>query len=227
MKWWRRRQRDQDLERELRADLELEAAEQRENGVPAAEARAAARRALGNTTLVKEEMRAAWGWQSVERLQQDLRYSWRTLRKSPGFVLFAALALALGLGANTAIFSVVDAVLLRPLPFRGAARLVEVWEDGTRSGFPRNTPAPANYADWKRRNHVFEDMAALDGDLYALTGEGTPEQVEGSPVTANLFPLLGVTPVLGRNFSADEDRPGGPRVVLISYGLFTRRFAGD
>ena len=124
-----------------------------------------------------------------------------------------------GLGANLAIFSVFDAVLLRPLPFRNADRLVEVWEDGSRIGFPMDTPAPANYTDWKLRNHVFEDMAALKGDLYALTGEGTPEQVEGSPVTANLFPLLGVTPLLGRSFSAEEDQPGGPQVVLIGYGL--------
>ena len=89
------------------------------------------------------------------------------------------------------------------------------------------TPAPANYVDWKRRNHVFEDMAALKGDLDALTGEGTPEQVEGSPATANLFPLLGVSPLLGRTFSSDEDQPGGPQVVVIGYGLWQRRFGAD
>ncbi len=125
-----------------------------------------------------------WGWASVERLMQDINFSLRTLRKSPGFVLFAVLALALGLGANAAIFSVVDAVLLRPLPFRDADRLVEVWEDASHMGFPRaRAPAPANFADWKRRNHVFEDMAALRGDLRDLTGNGSPEQVEGSQVT--------------------------------------------
>jgi putative ABC transport system permease protein len=160
-------------------------------------------------------------------LLQDIRFSLRTLRKSPGFTVFAVLALALGLGANAAIFSVVDAVLLRSLPFRNADRLVEVWEDASHFGFPLAPLAPANSVDWKRRNHVFEDMAALKGDLYALTGAGTPEQVEGGPVTANLFPLLGVSPILGRSFSADEDRPGGPRVVLIGYGLWQRRFGGD
>ena len=168
-----------------------------------------------------------WGWASVERLLQDFRFSLRTLRKSPGFVLFAVLALALGLGANAAIFSVVDAVLLRPLPFRDADRLVEVWEDASHMGFPRAVVAPANFMDWKRRNHVFEDMAALRGDLRDLTGNGSPEQVEGSQVMANLFPLLGASPILGRNFSAEEDQPGGPRVVLISYGLWQRRYAGD
>ena len=184
-------------------------------------------RALGNTALLKEDVRGTWGWTSAESWMQDIRFSARTLRKSPGFALFAVLTLALGLGANAAIFGVVDAVLLRPLPFRNADRLVEIWEDASHLGFPQAPLAPANFQDWKRRNHIFEDMAALRGDLYALTGSGTPEQIEGSPVTANLFPLLGVSPILGRNFSAGEDRPGGARVVLISYGLWQRRFAGD
>ncbi len=227
MRWRRRKQRERDLERELRSDLELEAEEQRERGLSAEEAGYAARRAFGNTTLVKEEVREMWGWPSVESWIQDIRFSFRTLRKSPGFVVFAVIALALGLGANAAIFSVVDAVLFRSLPFRDAGQLVEVWEDASHMGFPLNTPAPANFADWKRRNHVFEDMAALKGDLYALTGAGRPEQIKGSPVTANLFPLLGVSPVLGRNFSAEEDRPGGPRVVLIGYGLWQGRFGAD
>jgi putative ABC transport system permease protein len=224
---WLLRNRERDLDRELRSHLELEAEEKAEDGLSAQDARYAARRAFGNTTLAKEATREAWGWAACERLLQDVRFSLRLLRKSPGFVLFAVLALALGLGANAAIFSVVNAVLLRPLPFRNADRLVEVWEDGSRVGFPMDTPAPANYTDWKRRNHVFEDMAALKGDLYALTGQGTPEQVEGSPVTANLFPLLGVSPLLGRNFSLQEDQPGGAQVVLISYGLWQRRFAAD
>jgi putative ABC transport system permease protein len=176
---------------------------------------------------VREEVREMWSWGSIERLLQDIRFSVRTLRKSPGFTVFAVLALALGLGANAAIFSVVDAVLLRSLPFRNADRLVELWEDASHFGFPLAPLAPANSVDWKRRNHVFEDMAALKGDLYALTGAGTPEQVEGSPVTANLFPLLGISPILGRSFSAEEDRPGGPRVALIGYGLWQRRFGGD
>jgi predicted permease len=227
MRWWRRKNREQDLDRELRSDLELEIQEQREEGLSPEEARYAARRAFGNTTSVKEQVREMWGWASMEQLAQDIRFSSRMLRKSPGFVLFAVMALALGLGANAAIFSVIDAVLLRPLPFRSADRLVGLWEDASHMGFPLAPLAPANFVDWKRRNHVFEEMAALRGDLYALTGNGTPEQLEGSPVTANLFPLLGVSPILGRNFSAEEDRPGGARVVLISYGLWQRRFGGD
>src|SRR5690349_34142 len=227
MRGRRSKQREQELTRELSTHLDAEAAEQRERGVSPEEARYAAQRAFGNTALVKEELREMWNWGFMERFLQDVRFSLRMLRKSPGFAVFAVLALALGLGANAAIFSVVDAVLLRSLPFRSSDRLVEIWEDASRFGFPRAPLAPANFVDWKRRNHVFADMAALKGDLYALTRVGTPEQVEGSPVTANLFPLLGVSPILGRNFSAEEDRPGGPRVVLISYGLWQRRFAGD
>lgn len=227
MLWRKRRQLEQDLERELRSDLDLEAEEQRNNGLSPEDAHYAAKRALGNAALIKEETREMWGWGSFERLAQDAHLSLRLLRKSPGFVLFAILALALGLGANESIFSVVDSVLLRPLPFQHAGRLVEVWEDSSRIGFPMDTPAPANFVDWKRRNRVFADMAALKGDLYALTGAGTPEQIEGSPVTANLFPLLGVSPILGRNFLPQEDQPGGAQVVLISYGLWERRFGGD
>ena len=227
MRWVRRKERERDLERELRSDLESEAEEQQEKGFSAEEARYAAQRAFGNIALVKEEARETWNWGPIERLLQDIRFSARMLRKSPGFAIFAVLALALGLGANAAIFSVVDAVLLRSLPFQNAGGLVEIWEDASRMGFPLAPLAPANFVDWKHRNHVFEDMAALKGDLYALTGAGTPEQIEGSPITANLFPLLGVSPILGRGFSAEEDRRGGPRVVLISYGLWQRRFGGD
>ncbi len=228
MHWRRWKDREEELEREIRSDLELEAEEQQEGGLSPGAARYAARRAFGNAALVREEVREMWGWPAIEQLAQDIRFSLRMLGKSPGFTVFAVLVLALGLGANAAIFSVVDAVLLRPLPFRNADRLVEVWEeDASHLGFPRDTPAPANFADWTRRNHVFDDMAALKGDLYALTGDGTPEQLEGSPVTANLFPLLGVSPILGRNFSAEEDRPGGGRVALIGFGLWQRRFGGD
>ncbi len=160
-------------------------------------------------------------------LHDDFRFALRTLRKSPSFTVTAILALAAGIGANVAIFSMVDALLLRPLQIRDSARVVVVFEDAAWMGFPQNTPAPANLADWKQRNHVFTDMGATRGDLRAITGDGQPQQVEVTPMTANLLPLLGVAPLLGRNFTAAEDRDGGPKVVLLSYALWTERYGGE
>jgi len=135
--------------------------------------------------------------------------------------------LALGIGANTAIFSVVNAVLLRPLPFRDPDQLVILWEDATFAGFPRNTPAPANYADWKTQNQSFVDMAATAEKSFNITGDGEPERVTAHAVTANFFPLFGVPPLLGRGFTPDEDRPGGNKVAVLSYSLWQTRYGGD
>src|SRR5712671_1522258 len=121
----------------------------------------------------------------------DLRYGLRLLLKSPGFTSIAVLALALGIGANTAIFSLVDHVLIRPLPYADADNLVMVWEDASIISFPRNTPAPANFVDWKSQNQVFADLAATRGRIASLTGDGNPEMVRGQGVTANLFDVLG------------------------------------
>jgi predicted permease len=148
------------------------------------------------------------------------------LRQAPVFGSIAVAALALGIGANTAIFSMVHALLLRALPYADAGRLVMVWEDATYAGFPKNTPAPGNYADWKAQNTVFSDMAATRGAIANLTSDGSPEQALGRLVTANFFDVLGVRPVLGRTFTADEDRTAA-HVVLLSYGLWQRRYAGD
>src|SRR5262245_35370987 len=134
----------------------------------------------------------------METFWQDLRFGFRQLLNKPGFALIATLSSALGIGANTAIFSLVDAVLLRPLPFHDPDRLAMVWEDTTKIGFPRNNPTPADYADWKAQNRVFENMAAIAGRSFNLTDEGEPEKVEAQAVTANLFPLLGVKQELGR-----------------------------
>ncbi len=160
-------------------------------------------------------------------LLQDVKYGWRMLWKNPAFTAVAITVVALGIGANTAIFTVVDAVLLRALPFAEPDRLVAVWEDASHMGFPHNTPAPANFIDWKKQNQVFSDMAALAGRTFNLTGDGEPEKLDGYAAAWNLFPLLGVKPALGRTFSPEEDRPGGPKVVLISHGLWKRRFGGD
>jgi putative ABC transport system permease protein len=163
----------------------------------------------------------------METLLKDIRYGIRGLLKRPGFTVIALITLALGIGANTAIFSVVNAVLLRPLPFQKPEELVIVWEDATFAGFPHNTPAPANYVDWKTQNQSFVDMAASHEDSFNLTGDGEPERVSAYSVTANFFPLLGVQPLLGRSFLEEEDRPGSHKVVILSYSLWQSRYGGD
>src|SRR5947209_8516289 len=162
----------------------------------------------------------------MSALTDDLKYGARLLRRSPGFSIAAILALALGIGANTAIFSVVDAVLLAPMPFRNAGRLVVVWEDATPFGFPHNTPAPANWDDWRKQNTVFTDIAASRGQFASITGDGPPEQVIGRSVTANVWPILGAAPIIGRVFTEDEETARAS-VIVISYGLWQRRYAGD
>jgi putative ABC transport system permease protein len=162
----------------------------------------------------------------LHTLLSDIRYGARLLRQAPVFGAIAVSALALGIGANTAIFSSVRALLLRALPYHDPDRLVMVWEDASFASFPKNTPAPGNYFDWKAQNHVFTDMAATRGAVANLTSDGPPEQVIGRLVTANFFDVLGVHPLIGRAFTDEEDRTN-PYLTLISYGLWQRRFAGD
>src|SRR5687768_12035159 len=163
----------------------------------------------------------------METLIKDIRYGVRGLLKKPGFTVIALITLALGIGANTAIFSVVNAVLLRPLQFKDPEQLVIVWEDATFAGFPRNTPAPANYVDWKNQSQSFADMAASAETSFNLTGDGEPERVAAFAVTANFFPLFGVQPLIGRNFLPEEDRPGANKVTLLSHSLWQSRYGGD
>ncbi|HWZ33777.1 MAG TPA: ABC transporter permease [Bryobacteraceae bacterium] len=162
----------------------------------------------------------------MSALFADLRYGLRLLRQAPGFTAVAICALALGIGANTAIFSTVDSVVLRALPFDDPDRLMMVWEDASFASFPKNTPAVANYVDWKNRNRVFTDMAAVRGSAVNLTADGPPEQVYGRRVTPNFFSVLGAQPILGRTFTEEEDRASA-EVTLISYGLWQRRYSGD
>jgi predicted permease len=163
----------------------------------------------------------------MQTFWQDLRFGARMLLKHPGFTLIAVCTLALGIGANTAIFSLIDAVLLRPMVYANPDQLVMVWEDATAIGFPRDTPAPANYQDWKTQNQVFQDVAARDHRNFNLAGEGEPEKLMGYGVTANFLPLLGVTPALGRNFSPDEDKPGAAKVAIISHQFWQSRYGGE
>ncbi|MEY2549129.1 MAG: putative transport system permease protein, partial [Verrucomicrobiota bacterium] len=152
-------------------------------------------------------------------LSQDVRYGARMLLKNPGFTLIAVVALALGIGANSAIFSVVNTLLLRPLPYKNPGQLVVIWENATHLGFPKNTPSAANFLDWQKQNTLFEGMAAFAERSFNLTGVGEPERLDGRRVSANLFDLLGVKPLLGRNFVPDEDKPG-TKVALLNESLW-------
>jgi putative ABC transport system permease protein len=191
------------------------------------DARLAAERKLGNPTLIREEVYRMNTVGMLETIWQDAKYAARGLRKSPGFAFFAVAVLALGIAANTAIFSIADAVLLRPLPYRDATHLMMVWEDASSYGFPVDTPAPGNFSDWRARNHVFEDMAAMAGKAFNLTGDGNPELVEGKQVSANLFSVLGVSPSLGRDLQPGDNVPGSAHVAMLSHGLWLRRFGAD
>src|SRR6185369_14622564 len=162
----------------------------------------------------------------MDTLIQDLRFAVRQLRKSPTFTIVALITLAIGIGATTAIFALADAILIRPLQFANQSRLVEIFEDATKVGFPKNTPAVGNFSAWKERNRSFVDMAATRNTSFNVSA-GTPEKVDGARVNANLLSILGVQPALGRGFSSDEDRAGGPKVALISAALWQQRFGSD
>ncbi len=223
-----RRDKEAELREELRFHLDEEAGQRQEDGLAADEARFAARRELGNLTLVEEDTRAAWGWTWLEEITQDLRYGLRLLRKSPGFTAVAVLTLALGIGANTAIFSVVNAVLLKSLPFKDPEQLVMVWNRAAAAAGGDRTPlAVADLLDWRAQNRSFADIAAFQGDSFNYAGGDLPEQLQAAKVTANFFSVLGVQAQLGRTFLPEEDRPGAQHVALLSDGFWRRRFAGD
>jgi putative ABC transport system permease protein len=163
----------------------------------------------------------------MKTLFQDLRYGLRVLAKAPGFTAVAVLAIALGVAANTAIFSVINAVLLEPLPYREPGRLVSLWEMNRARDAHQNVLSPANLIDWKEQTDVFEDVAGFFDDRANLSGGGEPEEVIVTYATPNLFPLLGVEPIKGRGFTPDDAKPGAQRVVVLSHGLWLRRFGGD
>ena len=163
----------------------------------------------------------------MNSLLRDLSYGFRMLAKSPGFTAVAVLALALGIGANSAIFSTVNAMLLRPLPYKDSERLVEVWEHRPLQNRDRTVVSPAEFIHWREQAKSFEHIAAISFVLHNLTGDGEPEQIQSVQVSASFFPLLGVSPIAGRTFLEEEDQPGRNRVAVISYGLWQRRFGGD
>jgi predicted permease len=227
MRWWSFGKRDADLERELHSDLELEEEEQRERGMSADEARYAARRAFGNPTLIREQTHAVWSWSWLESLGHDLKYGFRGMRRNAGSTVFVILILGLGIGGASTVFSVVQALLLRPLPFRDPEQLVWISNADTYS------TQTEHYSDLRDENHSFSDLAGWSGTYSAgneeSTGSGEPERLTGIPVTQNFFSLLGVEPVIGRSFTAEEGegKYAAPSAVLLSYSFWHRRFASN
>jgi putative ABC transport system permease protein len=226
MKWWPTKKRDADLERELRSDLELEEEEHRGRGVSPEEAHYAARRAFGNATLIKEQTRETWGWAPFERLLQDFRYALRQLGRAPGFVIAVILTLALGIGATTAMFSLVNTVLLRPLPFPAQDRLV--WlsqQDHSLPGVAPESLSYPDYFDWRAQNHTLSGVASYVGGGITFESKGRSERLDDQTVSGNFFQVLGVAPMLGRDFGWDDEK-AGHRTAMLSYSLWQSHFGG-
>lgn len=223
-----RRSAEHELDEEIRAHLEMEIDENIAKGMSPEEARTAARLLFGNIAVSKEDSRATWGLGSVERLWQDLRYGARMLRKNPVFTAVAVLTLALGIGANTAVFSIINAVLISPLPFDRADDLVIIWE--TQPDVRGPVGSYPDFLDWRAQSQSFQGLAAFSNKRYAkaeLTGHTETIDAQGMLVSQNLFPLLGLEPVLGRNFLPEEEQPIRNRVVIISQSVWRRAFAND
>jgi hypothetical protein len=221
---------DRQLDEEMRYHIELMAEEYMRRGIPAKDAWHAAKKSFGGIDQTKEDYRYQRGLPMIETMIQDLRSAYRVLTKNPGFTVVAVIALALGIGANTAIFSVVDSVLLRPLPFKEPGKLFTLWEKNQHILVPyeRNAPAAGNLADWRAQNNVFEAIGSYTSNIsLSLAGDDSPEHVNGAQVTADLFQVLKVDPIKGRVFRPEEQEPGKNRVVIISQGLWMRRYGGD
>jgi predicted permease len=218
---------DRELEREMAAHLALLEADFQRRGFDPERARAEARRSMGHLDRVRETHREARSLMWIEDLGRDLQYARRTLARSPGFTLAAVLTLGVAIGGATAVFSLFDAVLLRPLPFPAADRLVLLFEENVRAGFARDAVRPRTYAAWAADNDDLESAAAVAGHSAILKWRGQPERITGRRVTASFFTVLRSEPMLGRVFTADEDRPGGNRVAIISHTFWQQRFGGE
>jgi len=221
----RKTQQQAELNEELHSHLQMATNDRVDRGESAQNAQQAARREFGNVALVQQVTRDQWGTRLFEEFLQDLRYAARMLRKNPAFTLIAVLTLALGIGANTALFSVVNGVLLNPLPYPHPEQLVTIHE--SKPNFDRGSISYPNFRDWQKNNRTFASMAIARGYGYSLTGLGDAEQVRARFISSDFFPLLGVNPVLGRNFSPGEDEIGAAPIAMISAGLWKRKFASS
>jgi len=224
----RRRHLEHEFDEEQRFHVEQLIEKEIARGTPPDEARRAALREFGDPLVVTEELRAARGLHFVDTLAQDIRYGARLLRRNPGFAAAAIITVALGMGATTAVFSVVYGVLLRPLPYPAPDRLVTLWTTSRQVDVPREAVGAANYRDWRAQARSFESLAIVrDLANFNLTGVGEPERLLGARITASLFSVLQVRPAHGRPFTEDEEQSGRSRVVILSDALWTRRFGRD
>jgi putative ABC transport system permease protein len=224
---WRADKIHDEIAEEMRFHIDLRTEENVRRGMAPEAARREAERQFGHFTSLKEQGYEVRGGRGLEATWQDLRYGARLLAKNPGFAAVAVLTLGLGIGANTAIFSVVNAVLLRPLSFENPDQLVMIWQTNPQRGILQDLVSPPNLHDWQQQSHTFGQIAAFNPRGFSLTGTGEPEVLPGTFVSVELFPMLGANPLLGRNFLPDEGRPGGNRAVIISFALWQRRFGGD
>ena len=224
-----RRAAGEHLDTELQFHLDQQIAENIASGMDAEEARHAALRSFGNPTVLRDQTREAWTWNWLEQLWRDIRYGARTLMRTPGFSVIAILVMALGIGANVALLTVVRSVLLKPLPFRDIDRLVRLFEADAQGRFQDNIVAGGTFASWKAQAHSFDDMAIMKHVDYNLsdTGGQLPELADAYVTSWNLFPMLGVKPALGRSFTPSDDRRDADSVVMLSWGLWKRRYGGD
>ena len=226
-----RGRREEELDEELRDHIDRQTEENLARGMNAEEARRDALRAFGNPVTLREQTHDTWSWSGVELLMNDVRLGVRILLRTPGFAFIAILVMALGIGANVALFAIVRSVLLNPLPYSHPDRLVHLYEEISIGGqdFHYGTNAAGVFTEWKEHNQTLADMAIVAATDYNLSssGEQLPEVVHAGNFSWNLLPLLGVQPALGRNFTADDDKPSANPTVLLGWGLWKRRFGGD
>ncbi len=223
--WMGRRRRNADLEAEIEAHRAMARQDRLERGESPEDAARNARREFGNEALICQVTRDTWGWQTLDRLRQDVHHAARALGRSPAFTAVAITTLALGIGAATALFSAIEAVLLRPLPYASPDRLV--WVTRPSPKMREGQPLTPEFQAWRTESHAFSGLAAWNDEQFNLTRAGEPELLPAATVNADFLRVLGVTPMLGRDFDTSQDRPGNTRFVLLSYPIWQRHFAGD
>ena len=221
-----RRAADQDIADEVAGYLEQAAADLEANGMSRDEARRAVRLRLGNATAAREQLRC-YGWENVISARlSDLRYAARRLRHNPGFTTVAVLTLAIGIGANSAIFSVIDGILWKPLPYRNPDELIDLNHTAPGVNFPDANPAPFLYFTYREQGRSFQSIGLYTSEARSVTEPAGSEEAQCLDVTAQILPMLGVEPALGRSFSENDDAPGSPSTMVLMQGWWRKRFGG-